>query len=86
MRAKEEMEIPVIPAGFAYSEELVDFILEDAKKSNIVLKQQASDYNVLTGEIFDMKNSDDVKKKEAILSVLGGYRYSIDDFNLSNKF
>lgn len=71
LRAKEEQEIPVIPTGFAYSEELVHFIFKDSKKSDIVLKQQKSDYNVLTGELFDMKNSDDVKKKEAILSVLG---------------
>ena len=71
LRAKEEMEIPVIPTGFAYSEELVDFILEDSENSDIAVKQQKSDFNVLTGEAFDMKNSDDVKKKKTILSVLG---------------
>ena len=40
LRAKEEMEIPVIPTGFAYSDELVDFILEDSKNSDIAVKQK----------------------------------------------
>ena len=49
LRPKEEVKMSLLSAGFYYSNDLADFILEDAAKSEIVLKQQTVDYNVLTG-------------------------------------
>jgi len=72
LRAKEDVKISLVPEGFIYSDELAEFILWDAAGSEIVLKQQSSDFNVLTGEAFDMANPDDVATKEMIMASLGG--------------
>ncbi|WP_062353494.1 ATP-binding cassette domain-containing protein [Bacillus kwashiorkori] len=71
LRQKEEIDISVIPPGFIYSDELAKFLLKDAKESNIVVQQKKADYNVLTGEGFDLNNNDDLKNKEMLLASLG---------------
>jgi putative ABC transport system permease protein len=71
LRPKEDVKIPLLPSGFAYSDELAEFILSDAVNSDIVLKQQNSDYNVLTGGAFDLTNSNRSSSKEMVLSALG---------------
>jgi len=75
LRAKADVTISLIPVGFVYSDELAEFILEDAINSDIVLKQQDSDFNVLTGEpldeTIDVTNPSGMSSKEMIMSALG---------------
>lgn len=89
VRPKEEVKMSLLSAGFYHSNELVDYILEDSAKSEIVLKQQSVDYNVLTGAPFDMTNPEDVTAKEMILASLGGskkpYMISIFPKNFEAK-
>ncbi len=89
LRAKETEKFPLIEAGFVYSDELAEFLIQNASESEIVKTQQDANYNVLTGEVFDPNNPDDLKKKEAILSSLGGsaipYAISIYPVNFDAK-
>ena len=71
LRAKEEIKIPLLPSGFAYSDELSQFILNDAGNSDIVIKQKNSNFNVLTGEPLDRANPTGMSPKETIMSALG---------------
>lgn len=79
----------LLSAGFYYSNDLADFILEDAAKSEIVLKQQTVDYNVLTGAPFDMTNPEDVTAKEMLMASIGAskrpYMISIFPENFDAK-
>ncbi len=75
LRAKEDVEISLLPAGFAYSDELAEFILDDAINSDVVIKQLSSDFNVLSGEpldtAVDMTNPTGMSSKDTIMSALG---------------
>ena len=55
--------------GIGYTEELVEFVIDNNKNSDIVKKQQEVDYNILTGEKFD--NDNETSTKDMILSYLG---------------
>jgi putative ABC transport system permease protein len=91
LRAKEEVKISLLPAGFAYSDQLAEFILEDAANSDIVLNQLTSDFNVLTGEPFDVSSPNGMSSKPMIMSALGAtttpYMISIypTDFEAKEK-
>lgn len=52
IRQKEEVAIAVLSEGIAYSDELAIDFIKDAKKSDIVKAQEASEFNILTGEVF----------------------------------
>lgn len=54
--------------GIIYNNELLNFIINNNKNSDIVNDQQEADYNVLTSEPFDYQTGD---KKEQTLSYLG---------------
>jgi putative ABC transport system permease protein len=75
LRAKEDVKISLIPVGFSYSDELAEFILEDAVNSDIVLKQKSSEFNMLTGEpldtAVDVTKPSGMSSKETIMSALG---------------
>lgn len=75
LRAKEDVKISLLPSGFSYSDELAEFVLNDAVNSDIVLKQKNSDFNVLTGEpldtAVDISNPTGMSSKETIMSALG---------------
>ncbi|WP_027631936.1 ATP-binding cassette domain-containing protein [Clostridium hydrogeniformans] len=75
LRAKEDIKISLLPAGFTYSDELSQFILNDAVNSDIVIKQKNSNFNVLTGEpldtAIDPTNPTGMSSKETIMSALG---------------
>ena len=71
LRPKESVKISLLPAGFAYSDLLAEFILKDAVDSDIVLKQLISDFNVLTGEPIDGSSNNSMASRPMILSVLG---------------
>jgi ABC-type lipoprotein export system ATPase subunit/ABC-type antimicrobial peptide transport system permease subunit len=52
IRIKEDTKVSSLPAGLAYSDELAQYFIENAQSSEIVLAQQASDQNVITGALF----------------------------------
>ena len=58
-------------SGLYYTENLVEYVIEQNKTSKIVTKQKGVDYNVLTGEKFD-NSEEGTKTKETIISYLGG--------------
>ena len=71
LRPKEDIQIPIIPEGFAYSDRLSEKILEDNQYSEIAKTQESSDYNVFTGQKLDLTNPADLMIKESILSMIG---------------
>jgi len=66
VRLKEDVSIGVIGNGIAYSDKLVQKIIDMAQDSEIVKAQRQSDYNVITMENLD-ENS-----KATFLAYLGG--------------
>ena len=54
-----------------YTKALTDYVIERNNESSIVKKQEDSDYNVMTGEKYDLSNDDSVRTKNQILSYLG---------------
>lgn len=75
LRPKEDVKISLLPPGFSYSDELSEFILEDATNSDIVLKQKTSEFNLLTGQpldtVADLTSPTGLSSKETIMSALG---------------
>lgn len=57
--------------GFTYKEELMTYLIEKNSNSAVVKAQQEKDYNVLTGEKFDLTTEEGVEVKEQILAYLG---------------
>ncbi len=68
-RGKEGNMLVANGNGIGYTEELVEFVIEKNKESDIVKKQQSVDYNILTGEKF--VDEDGISTKETFLSYLG---------------
>ncbi|MCI8777646.1 MAG: ABC transporter ATP-binding protein/permease [Bacilli bacterium] len=68
-RGKEGNMLVANGNGIGYTEELVEFVIDNNKNSDIVKKQQEVDYNILTGEKFD--NDNETSTKDMILSYLG---------------
>lgn len=66
IRGKEDAKLVSASSGIAYTESLINYIVENNSKSKIVLKQKEVDYNILTGEQFREE-----KDKDAVLSYLG---------------
>lgn len=93
LRPKEDVKISILPVGFVYSDELAEFILEDAANSEIVQAQQSSDFNVLTGEpltdSLDMMSGTGMSSKDTIMAALGAtstpYMISIYPTNFDAK-
>lgn len=71
LRPKKTVEFPVLQPGFVYSDELATKIIEDAQNSAIVKAQKDAEYNVLTGEAFDLTQEEGKKQREMILAALG---------------
>lgn len=55
-------------SGLSYTEDLINYVIEQNSKSDIVKLQKSVHYNVLTGEVFDMEDS---TTKDNILAYLG---------------
>ena len=68
-RGKEGNMLVANGNGIGYTEELVEFVIDNNKDSDIVKKQQEVDYNILTGQKFD--EEDENLTKETFLSYLG---------------
>ena len=75
VRIKENVTIPVLMPGLAYSDDLSKYFIEDAKNSDVVKAQEEADYNVFTGEAFvndnNMLMSTNTNTKENILASIG---------------
>ena len=72
IRAKEDSKLYQSITGIAYTEKLVDFVLEQNNNSEIVKLQKEVDYNVLTGEKIDLSTEKGQETKKSILQLLGG--------------
>lgn len=57
--------------GFTYKEELMTYLIEKNSNSAVVKAQRENNYNVLTGEKFDLTTETGIKTKQNILSYLG---------------
>lgn len=66
LRLKEGEESGIFDEGFVYTRALTDYLLEQAKKSEIAKAQEASDVNVLTNQAFQNDSA-----KESALIYLG---------------
>ncbi len=72
IRAKEDSKLYQQGANIGYTEDLVDYVLNENKNSGIVKLQEQVDYNVLTGEKFDLTTEEGKATKSYILQMLGG--------------
>ena len=72
IRAKEESKLYQQGSNIGYTEDLVQYVLEQNKKSGIVKLQESVDYNVLTGEKLDLTTPEGRDTKSYILQMLGG--------------
>ncbi len=72
IRAKEDSKLYQQGANIGYTEKLVEYVLKENKKSGIVKLQEKSDYNVLTGEKFDLTTDEGKAAKSYIMQMLGG--------------
>ncbi|NLB61278.1 MAG: FtsX-like permease family protein, partial [Clostridiales bacterium] len=80
VRPLEDSSISILQPGIMHSDELVEFFIDDAKKSKIVLVQEKAEFNVLTGELFAPTSGGEmpsfpgmgsVPTKENVLASLG---------------
>lgn len=66
VRAKADAKMAILAPGIAYSEDLLTEFIEQNRQSDIVVAQETSDINVLSGEPLEADN------REMFLSILGG--------------
>ena len=72
IRAKEESKLFQGGSNLAYTEELVEYVLDENKKSGVVQLQEKADYNVLTGEKLDLSTKEGRDTKTYLLQYIGG--------------
>lgn len=70
VRGKEDKAMITNNSGIGYTENLVDYIVSKNSDSKIVKKQREKDYNVLTGQKFDLEDAQSMSK-DTVLSYLG---------------
>lgn len=63
--------------GFAYTEKLMQYVIEENSKSKVVTTQESKDYNVLTGEKFDLSTDEGKSVKENMLAYLGANKVPV---------
>lgn len=71
LRGKEDKTLVSTGSGLAYTESLVEYVVEQNSKSQIVSDQKETNYNVLSGQLFDLESETGMKEKKTILSYLG---------------
>lgn len=71
IRLKEEFPSYVQSAAIGYTNELLDYVMEQNNHSKIVEKQKEANYNVLTGELLDTSSTEGKENKDNLLSYLG---------------
>ncbi|NLM63627.1 MAG: ABC transporter ATP-binding protein/permease, partial [Mollicutes bacterium] len=72
IRLKEDIKFAVLTEGIGYQDELIEYLIEDSMQSKVVLKQKDADYNVLSGQKFDLTTEKGIEEKNQVLSILGG--------------
>ncbi|MDF9824655.1 putative ABC transport system permease protein [Breznakia sp. PF5-3] len=70
IRGKEDKEMITNGSGLAYTNAVIDTIIEKNQNSEIVKEQEKRDYNVLTGQPFDTKDGS-TNTKETMMGYLG---------------
>ena len=71
IRGKKDDMLGNFSNGIGYIEELIDYVVSENQTSEIVKMQQENDYNVLTGEKFELDTKEGIKQKDQLLSYLG---------------
>ena len=75
LRIKKDVTIPLLAEGLAYSDDLSQYFINDAKDSEVAKAQREADYNVFTGETFksesNMPEATNANTKENILASIG---------------
>ncbi len=84
IRGKKEKEILTSTTGIAYTNALVDLVIENNKDSAIVKAQQDKDYNILTKEPFDETSF--TNTKETVLGYLGAESIPVAIYIYPNSF
>lgn len=72
IRGKEGNMLASTGNGLTYTEDLMNYVIDENSRSSIVELQKAKDYHVLTGELFDLTTEDGRKAKDTTISYLGG--------------
>lgn len=72
IRGKKDNEFAKLSGnGFTYTEKLMQYVLAKNENSDVVKAQTEANYNVLTGEKFDLETIEGQKTKQTILAYLG---------------
>lgn len=72
IRGKKDNEFAKLSGnGFSYTEKLMQYVIEQNENSQVVKAQVEANYNVLTGEKFDLETLEGQKTKQTILAYLG---------------
>jgi len=71
MRANEDNKLSAEGFGIGYTEDLVDYVIEKNTNSKIGQKQLNSDFNVLTGQKFDLTTEEGIETKDNLVAYLG---------------
>ena len=71
IRLKEDYPNYVQTSGLTYTEKLLDYIIEVNQDSAIVKAQKNANYNILSGETFDLSTDEGKYAKEQTLAYLG---------------
>lgn len=70
-RGKEDNKLVQSGTGIGYTEDLLNYVIEKNNESAVVKLQNSVDYNVLTGEKFDVTTEEGLAVKENLLAYLG---------------
>lgn len=71
IRGKEGNKLMQSSSGVVYTGALVDFVIKENSKSNIVKLQNKVNYNVLSGEKIDLTTDEGKTTKENLMAYLG---------------
>jgi len=89
IKLKEDIPSYMETSAIGYTEALLDYVIEKNNKSAIVKKQKEVNYNVLTGESYDLQNIESKNLYDQTLAYLGAesspYYISIYPKNFDSK-
>jgi len=89
IKLKEDIPSYMEKSAIGYTEALLDYVIEKNNKSAIVKKQKEVNYNVLTGESYDLQNIESKNLYDQTLAYLGAesspYYISIYPKNFDSK-
>lgn len=71
IRLKEDFPSYVQSSGLTYTDKLLDYVISVNKNSKIVKAQRDADFNLMTGEAFDVSSEEGKTLKKQTLAYLG---------------